>query len=280
MATPLFRWAGSKKQLVDKLASFWGEGDNRYVEPFAGSARLFFQLEPERAILGDINADLMATYQEVRQNPMGVHRLLEGLPNESRKYYEIREIDPESLTQPSRAARFIYLNRFCFNGLYRTNQRGRFNVPYGGKKAGRLPSYATLQEASKLLQAVTLTCTDFAKTLEDVREGDFVYLDPPFSVSEKRVFSEYNASGFGEKDIARLRGCLRTMHANGVRFVLSYDESSEGESLAEGFQTMQVKTRRNIAGFSGNRKTATELLIFNDKPRRSGHSSAAKRDIW
>lgn len=263
MAKPLLRWAGSKQQLVGELASYWSDTNRRYVEPFAGSARLFFRLEPEEALLGDINADLIATYREVRDNPKQVHYSLDGLPNNSAKYYELRERAPESLTKPERAARFVYLNRYCFNGLYRTNQRGEFNVPYGGEKSGQRPTLAALEDVSRMLERATFVCGDFALTLKETKKDDFVYLDPPFSVAGKRVFREYDAADFGNADLVRLRKCMEDLDEAGIRFVLSYDDSVEGKTLADGFERKSVSTRRNIAGFSGSRRKATELLIHN-----------------
>ena len=263
MAKPLLRWAGSKQQLVGELASYWNGSKGRYVEPFAGSARLFFRLEPEKALLGDINTDLIATYCEVRDDPENVHSSLSSLPNDSGKYYELRAADPEQLTRTERAARFIYLNRYCFNGLYRTNQSGKFNVPYGGQKSGQIPSLSALKNTSDMLKRATIVCSDFVRTLEEAKQDDFVYLDPPFSVAEKRVFREYDSADFGVEDIARLRKCIEDLDAAGIEFVLSYDDSTEGRTLAEGFTSRRVTTRRNIAGFSGSRRTATELLISN-----------------
>ena len=263
MAKPLLRWAGSKQQLVGVLAQYWSEENGRYVEPFAGSARLFFRLEPKAALLGDINAELVATYREVRECPDDVHNALNGLPNNAEKYYELRSQDPEQLTGPARAARFIYLNRYCFNGLYRTNQKGEFNVPYGGRKTGQLPTLARLQDVSEMLNRATIVCSDFAKTLENAKEDDFVYLDPPFSVADKRVFREYDSEDFNGADLERLRECIENLDNAGVKFVLSYDDSKEGKVLAEGFESRRVTTRRNIAGFSGSRRRATELLIHN-----------------
>ena len=263
MAKPLLRWAGSKQQLVGELASYWSGSKRRYVEPFAGSARLFFRLEPEKALLGDINTDLIETYCEVRDDPKNVHCLLSGMPNDSDKYYELRAADAGKLTRTERAARFIYLNRYCFNGLYRTNQSGKFNVPYGGQKSGQIPSLPALKNTSAILKRATFVSSDFATTLKEATADDFVYLDPPFSVAQKRVFREYNSADFGVDDIARLHRCIKDLDAARIEFVLSYDDSPEGRTLAEGFKTRRVTTRRNIAGFSGSRRTATELLISN-----------------
>ena len=263
MAKPLLRWAGSKQQLVAELASYWDRDCGRYVEPFAGSARLFFRLEPKDAVLGDINADLIATYCAVRDNPADVHKTLSGMENNSDKYYEVRGKDPDTLQSAERASRFIYLNRFCFNGLYRTNLKGAFNVPYGGERSGRLPTLEELKEIGVLLKRARIVCADFAETIADVAPNDFVYLDPPFSVSERRVFRQYDSADFNDGDIDRLRESLEELDEKGTRFLLSYDDSKEGERLAEGFHKREVRTRRNIAGFSGSRRIASELLISN-----------------
>ena len=235
----------------------------RYVEPFAGSARLFFRLEPDCALLGDINTDLISTYCEVRDNPVNVHSSLSGMENNSEKFYEIRKKNPEDMENSERAARFIYLNRFCFNGLYRTNLQGAFNVPYGGERSGRLPTLEELVEVGTLLGRAEIVCADFSETISEAKSNDFVYLDPPFSVSERRVFRQYNSADFCDTDLVRLRECLVNLDGKGTRFLLSYDVSKEGERLADGFKKRKVSTRRNIAGFSGSRRVAQELLISN-----------------
>ena len=263
LGNPFLRWAGSKKQLVQHLISYWPGGDARYVEPFAGSARLFFRLEPHSALLGDINSGLIEAYQVVRDRPHELHRALVEWANEEGEYYRVRALDPAMMTQTTRVARFIYLNRFCFNGLYRTNRAGRFNVPYGGHKSGRLPSLGALDEASVLLERAELIAGDFASVLRRVEKGDFVYLDPPFSVQSRRVFREYGPASFGPTDLLRMRAALQDLDRLGATFLLSYAESDEGEELASGFHSCRVTTKRHIAGFVASRRSATELLVTN-----------------
>ena len=163
----------------------------------------------------------------------------------------------------ARAARFIYLNRFCFNGLYRTNAAGRFNVPYGGQKSGRIPSLSELNDASTLLARAELVAGDFSRVLAKVQRGDFVYLDPPFSVQSHRVFREYDPASFGPSDLFRMRAALEDLDHRGITFLLSYADSAEGATMARGFHCSQVVTRRHIAGFARNRRTAIELLVTN-----------------
>jgi len=135
-AKPFLRWAGSKRKLLPQLLEFTPKDYGRYVEPFAGSACLFFHLKPRKALLGDINHDLIRTYLEVKYRVKEVVAELEKLNCSKENYYRIRAWQSERLSGPRQAARFIYLNRFCFNGLYRTNKTGQFNVPYGAERAG------------------------------------------------------------------------------------------------------------------------------------------------
>ena len=263
---PFLRWAGSKRQLVSKLAQYWTPQDRRYVEPFAGSACLFFRLCPDNALLGDINGHLIATYQQVKDRADEVSACLSRLERGRAKYMELRAADSERLAPPEQAARFIYLNRFCFNGLYRTNRAGGFNVPYGGEKAGAVPSAALLAECSKLLQKAELIPGDFAKVLARVDRGDFVYMDPPFSTTTRRIFNEYAPSVFGAGDIQRLRNWMEDLDARSIPFLISYAECNEAEFLRRGFHAETVTVKRNIAGFAANRGHSSELLISNRRP--------------
>lgn len=265
-ARPLLRWAGSKRQLLPVLSRYWSPGYERYVEPFAGSACLFFQLQPERAILGDINGELILTYKEVRDSVDLVIEALSRLEKGRAEYLRLRALDPAALSPPDRAARFIYLNRFCFNGLYRTNASGQFNVPYGGDRAGSLPSHDALRRYSHLLRGAQLTAGDFGQTLAHVRPGDFVYLDPPFVVRNRRIFNEYAAPQFGPVELRRLRHWMEALSERNIPFLVSYAESQEGGFLRDGFYTTTVTVKRNIAGFTTSRVTCNELLISNRHP--------------
>ncbi len=139
MAVPFLRWAGSKRKLLPVLREYWNPSYSRYVEPFAGSACLFFHLQPSKALLGDINRDLMFTYRQVRRDLPAVLSALRKFKGNKKEYLRLRAISPTELEDAERAARFIFLNRYCFNGIYRTNLQGSFNVPYGGLRAGYIP---------------------------------------------------------------------------------------------------------------------------------------------
>jgi len=266
-AQPFLRWAGSKKKILPQLSEYYGKDYKRYVEPFAGSASLFFKLNPKRAILGDINNDLISTYREIKYRLPRVSRELGKLKKGKRRYYQLRSLDVATLSPAQRAARFIYLNRFCFNGLYRTNMKGLFNVPYGGEKAGNIPSDDALSSCAKVLKKVRLVSGDFAKTIKCVKPGDFVYMDPPFSTKSKRVFTEYDKTIFGEADVKRLRKWMEFLALKKIDFVVSFADCNEGDYLKKDFYSKIISVNRQIAGFASNRTSTKELLISSFPPK-------------
>ncbi len=260
---PFLRWAGSKRKLLPKLTAFWKSDYKRYVEPFMGSACFFFSVRPTRALLGDLNKELVATYAEIRDNPMSVWDCVSSLRQSKKSYCQLRKVHPSNLDAAAAAARFLFLNRFCFNGLYRTNLRGEFNVPYAPSGTGSLPSKDELLEYARQLQKTTLVAGDFEETLGKVRQGDFVYLDPPFAVRTRRIFREYGASVFKQDDLERLTKCLQRLDRIGVDFVVSYADCREARELFGGWRVQRVAVQRNIAGFVGARRCAYELVISN-----------------
>lgn len=259
----ILRWAGSKRQLLSKLKEFWPGGKTRYVEPFCGSACLFFNLEPEQAILGDLNSGLIATYETLRQDAGGVCEYLHKLPEDEETYYQIRELDPSDLDNVEQAVRFLYLNRHCFNGIYRTNRGGKFNVPRG-RRAKSVPiDFERIVDAAILLRRVTLINGDFIATLDQVKEGDFVYLDPPYAVSDRKIFAEYHPDTFSVDDLVRLAEGLRLIHEKGATFVISYADCREARQLLTPWNPKRVRARRHIAGFAGDRRHAYEIIATN-----------------
>lgn len=261
---PFLRWAGSKRRLLPTLQTFWTKRHKRYVEPFAGSACLFFALKPPRAILGDLNPELIATYIEVKYRMGAVLKALKRLkPFDEELYNTLRSQEPTKLSAPARAARFIYLNRHCFNGIYRTNLLGQFNVPYSGVRCGGFPRDEVFQKCSRRLKDARFVRGDFEKVLAQAQTGDFVYMDPPFAVRERRVFRQYHPDTFTPEDIARLRSWMLKLNSARINFVVSYAESEEADILRKNFSYETVSVRRNIAGFTGSRVQTNELLISN-----------------
>jgi DNA adenine methylase len=257
------RWAGSKRRALHHLRGHWTGSPARYVEPFAGSACLFFDLQPRNAVLGDINGELMCAMHAVKQDPYLVLECYRRLHKSRRGYYTIRALDARSLSEAERAARFLYLNRYCFNGLYRTNSKGQFNVPYGPPKSHAPLDGQAIINASRALQNALLVTADFQVTLSHARSGDFVYLDPPYVTSSRRVFCEYLPGSFNKDDLQRLGETLRELSSRGAVFLITYGDSPEARELLAPWNPRRFRTRRNIAGFCGDRRDSYELVATN-----------------
>lgn len=257
------RWAGSKRKLLPKLSSYWSTRFTRYVEPFAGSSSLFFKIQPTSALLADKNADLIEVYCVLRDRPEELHARVSALRKAKGRYYKLRAQDPRKLSRLDRVVRFLYLNRYCFNGIYRTNLKGQFNVPYAPTGTGGIPALEQFVACSRLLLTADLRAWDFGTTLRLVGEGDFVYIDPPYAVESRRVFVEYGPRWFGESDLSRLSQHLKKMDQRGATFLVSYADCREARELAMGWYMMKFAVQRNIAGFHGNRRRAYELLVSN-----------------
>jgi DNA adenine methylase len=201
---------------------------------------------------------------EVKHRLSAVLAELKTLPQANREAYKrLRETDTSTMTGAARAARFIYLNRFCFNGIYRTNLLGKFNVPYSGDRCGNLPKDELFEKCSERLQTARFVRGDFEKVLDKATKGDLVYMDPPFAVRARRVFRQYDPSTFTSDDIARLRKWMERLNAMRINFVVSYAESDEADVLRKNFSCETVPVRRNIAGFVGSRVMTNEMVITN-----------------
>ena len=172
-------------------------------------------------------------------------------------------LEPSAVADPLCAAKFIFLNRFCFNGLYRTNSDGKFNVPYSPSKTGHLPTLEELQQVSVALKSATIQCCDFTELLKNVRKGDFVYLDPPFAVGNRRVFRQYGPSTFGTHDLERLAEHLQMINRRGATFVVSYAYCSESVNLFRRWHVHRAIIQRNISGFARHRRSAAEIIVTN-----------------
>lgn len=260
-ASPIIRWAGSKRRLIPDLMALVPVQFNRYYEPFVGSGCLFFALGPDHATLGDINRELISTYRTLRRNAKKVVELVEAYPRSTAFYYKLRDrVEPAN--QLERTARFIYLNRFCFNGLYRTNRAGKFNVPRGNR-TGDLPELEHFLHAAKKLRSAYLVCGDFEKTLTDVSEGDFVYLDPPYVSTTCKDRNEYGSGSFKPSDISRLMATLRKIHSRGAQFLLSYSTAPDFIQQLPQHTLRTISVRRSIASNPIFRSSVPEVLLNN-----------------
>jgi DNA adenine methylase len=212
--------------------------------------------------LGDKNESLIEVYRQVRDKPDRLYDRLCRIRRNEETYYRWRKKTPDELDVETRAVRFLYLNRNCFNGIFRTNTRGEFNVPFG-IKPGAYFSRADLKLCASLLNRAEFVPGDFGVTVARVQKGDFVYLDPPFAVESRRVFRHYGASLFSTGDLLRLGECLGGIVRAGADFLVSYADCKEARVLAGQWNAVRLPVRRHIAGFSGNRRLAYEWLISN-----------------
>lgn len=191
-----------------------------------------------------------------------MHRRLVRIPRERDTYYRWRAKEPRQLDLETRALRFIYLNHNCFNGIYRTNINGQFNVPFGAK----LATYLSLDEfvgCAEALAKVRLVSGDFEDTLSRVERGDFVYLDPPYAVTSRRLFRQYGKKPFDTDDVERLAKELKRIDRLGAHFVVSYADCREARTLASDWNSQKFLVRRHIAGFSNHRARSYEWIIYN-----------------
>jgi DNA adenine methylase len=204
----------------------------------------------------------MEVYDTVKHTPREVGKRVNEMPTTEQFYYELRSQSESQLGNIQRAARFIYLNRFCFNGVYRTNRKGLFNVPRG-IRTGRLPGVDMFLNWSEALEGAALVRGDFARCLARVKTGDFVYLDPPYTKQNSRYSGEYGYGSFGGGDLARLVLWLRRLHQKGAIFLLSYRYSRDLATRLEGWNIRILSVRRHVAGFLKNRRVVREMLVSN-----------------
>lgn len=260
---PFLRWAGSKRTLLPCLVESYRKAGGRYLEPFSGSACLFFAARPRRAVIADRNVELMEMYDTLRSHPRRIARVLHASATDEESYYALRKVDPETLDPVGRAARFIYLNRLCFNGLYRTDQKGRFNVPYG-TRTGRFPTEAHLYRCSVALRDADLRCGDFAETTSDAGQGDFVYLDPPYTRSPEHAYGVYGYGSFSAEDMSRMLTALHSLDRAGATFLFSYADIPQlVAQLPDTWGVHRVTAPGQIAARVSARSLRAEVLITN-----------------
>ncbi|MCA9924848.1 MAG: Dam family site-specific DNA-(adenine-N6)-methyltransferase, partial [Anaerolineales bacterium] len=237
-----------------------------YFEPFIGSAAVFFHLQPRLATLSDRNQKLIEVYEAIQQDVSDVIAALRPHQNESEYYYRIRAQDLAQLTAVQRAARLIYLNKTCYNGLYRENRKGQFNVPFGRYHNPTICDEERLLAASDALQGVTLKTADFVEAVSTAEPGDFVYFDPPYvPLNQTSNFTDYSKYGFGEADQRRLADTICDLTRRGVRVMLSNSSAPLVYELYENgrYHLHEITARRNINSKASRRGPVKEMLILN-----------------
>ena len=263
--TPFVKWAGGKGQLLDQLEPLLPDRFGAYLEPFLGGGAFYLALEPARAILSDCNEDLIATYRMIRDRLDELLAELDTHRHEETYYYDVRAQRPDRLTPVARAARFIYLNKSCYNGLYRVNRSGQFNVPFGrSRTAPRLYSEANLRRIAALLAGAELVVAPYQQTLDRARRGDFVYFDPPYHpLSATSNFTAYTAAAFDAGDQRELARWYRLLDDRGCKLMLSNSSAPLIRELYADFRVEEVQAHRMINSDAGARGAITELVVLN-----------------
>lgn len=271
---PFVKWAGGKSRLLPTFDQYFPDSlsgtAGRYFEPFVGGGAVFFHLLPANAVLSDLNPELINCYQVIRDDLESLIALLARHVNDKAHFYKVRAQDTRELSPAERAARLIFLNKTCFNGLYRVNSRGQFNVPFGRYLNPRICDADNLHAVSTTLQGVELILSPFEKVLKRARKGDFVYLDPPYQpVSATANFTGYTAGAFGLDDQEKLAGVFRELSRRGCLVMLSNSESPSIRQLYAGFRIEQVHASRAINCRADRRGRVTELLVLNYDQREA-----------
>jgi DNA adenine methylase len=266
LPAPFLKWAGGKRQLLPRILQLVPPRIDTYYEPFIGGGAVFFALAARqafrRAVIGDANPELCNCYQAVRDDVDGVIAALQQYRNDRDLYYQVRAQDSSGWTPAARAARVIFLNRCGYNGLYRVNSRGEFNVPFGRYRRPVICDEAKLRAAAGALQKVRIACGDFAKLLPKVGPRDFVYLDPPYvPISATSSFTAYAGRDFGSATQERLGRELRTLADRGVPALLSNSDCTTTRKLYQGLDIERIRARRAINSVARRRGPVHEILV-------------------
>ena len=265
---PLVKWVGGKRQLMSDLLRNLPLHYNRYLEPFVGGGALFFTLQQENSYISDMNEELINLYQVVRDNVEELIKDLHTHENNKDYYLKIRDLDRldnyGNISAIKRASRFIYLNRTCFNGLYRVNSKGEFNVPFGKYKNPKLVDEVNLVNVSRLLQATEIKHADFKRVLDVAKVNDFVYFDPPYMpLNETSSFTSYTKDGFGIDKQIELKNVCDELHSKGVKFMLSNSDTQFIKDLYADYEINTVYASRQVNSKASGRGKVTEVLIKN-----------------
>jgi DNA adenine methylase len=271
---PIVKWAGGKSRLLGELLQRVPTRFRTYAEPFAGGAALFFALASEvdgkardrrsfeKAWLADQNEDLIACYRAVRDDVGAVIEALRAYRYDRDLFYETRDRETAGMSDVERGARLLFLNRTCFNGLWRVNASGKFNVPFGRYKNPRILDEDSLNAASRALKGTKLVNGDFREITKKLRAGDFVYLDPPYvPLSKTAAFTAYGKDGFSHLEQERLARELHDLKKRGVMAMLSNADTKETRALYKGFSLTVVPVRRPINSDPTKRGATSELIV-------------------
>lgn len=270
---PFLKWVGGKRQLLDKIKSRMPSEYNDYYEPFVGGGALFINLQRSNTVINDFSKELIGAYKTIKSNPKKLMKLLDiheqnHSLNPKEYYYLIRKLDREedweNVSQLSKTARMIYLNKSCFNGLYRVNKKGFFNVPTNGREKVKTYDEDNILELSRFLkeQNILLVNGDFEKSVKNAKKGDFIFFDPPYDVLKSDTFESYTKEGFGVEGQKRLSKLAHKLSGLGCYVMITNHNTPLVNELYKDFNIDVVPAKRMINS-DASKRTGHETIIYN-----------------
>ena len=271
LVSPVLKWVGGKRQLLETFSSLLPNKITTYCEPFVGGGALFFNLQPKKAYINDINDELVRVYEVIKNDVENLIIALQGFENESDYFYAIRDWDRDrkkyaSLSDVEKAARILYLNKTCYNGLFRVNNAGEFNSPFGNYRNPNIVNAPTLRAVNLYLNTaeIHLTSLDYKEVLNGLPKNTFVYLDPPYDpVSDTSNFTGYSRSGFSREEQIRLRECCDDLHKRGLKFMLSNSATDFIKEQYANYHITIVQAKRAINSNATKRGEVDEVVVRN-----------------
>ena len=271
LVAPVVKWVGGKRQLLAEITPLLPKKIPTYCEPFLGGGAVLFSIQPSKSIVNDLNVDLITVYKVIKDDVETLIQSLKKHENTSDYFYTIRDMDRDketyqAISDVEKASRLIYLNKTCFNGLFRVNSAGEFNSPFGHYKNPNIVNEPVLRAVSKYFNAsnISFYSEDFSDTLSRVGKGGFVYLDPPYDpISDTANFTGYNKGGFDKNEQVRLKECCDTLTRRGVKFLLSNSATTFIKDLYQDYDIKIVRAKRAINADASKRGAIEEVLIRN-----------------
>ena len=266
---PFVKWAGGKRQLISQMDKFFPENYNKYIEPFIGGGAVFFHLLPDNSIISDNNPDLINCYKVIKEDVEDLIKSLKKYKYEKDYFYEIRALDRDSkkfteLSDVEKASRSIYLNKSGYNGLYRVNSKGFFNVPFGRHKNPKICDEINLRNVSQVLKNAEIFMGSFENCLDYAEKDDFIYLDPPyFPLSDTALFTSYTKNSFDKSSQIKLFEVFKELNRRGCNLMLSNSYSEFILDLYKDFKIVTLKAKRNINSNSQKRGLINEVMVLN-----------------
>ncbi len=270
--SPIVKWVGGKRQLLGDIESVIPKKFTTYVEPFVGGGALLFHIQPKKAIINDFNEELINIYEVVKNQPNELIEILEEHErlNSEDYFYYVRALDRKEnyneISQNERAARIIYLNKTCYNGLFRVNQAGQFNSPYGRYKNPNIVNTPTVLAMSKYFNSnnVKIMSGDYRNALKNLKKGSFVYFDPPYMpVSSSAYFTGYTENGFDKQQQIELKKECDKLTSKGIKFLLSNSDHPFIRELYRDYEIITVRAKRSINSNGNKRGEINEVLVRN-----------------